>query len=237
MVAASLFLAVSLVYYLLIVSIGWRHTISDTHEFRQCQTALSVAALLRGGPWLIYETPVLGPPWAIPFEFPLYQWIVALVAWSTAMSLNPAGRAVSVAFFLLTLWPTERILARRRFPLPCRLVIISLLLWSPFYLFWSRTFLIESTALFLGVTSLACSLWAIERPSTGRLAATAVLSCLAAVVKVTTFLPFLIATLAALAYSFWRGIEPQGDTRLIRRALLVMACARPAGACFPPGSD
>ena len=112
--------------------------------------------MLRGGPWLIYETPVLGPPWTIPFEFPLYQWTVAVLVWSTGMALDPAGRSVSIAFFLLTLWPTERILAALRVTLPCRLVILSLLVASPFYIFWSGTFLIESTALFLATSSLAC---------------------------------------------------------------------------------
>ena len=63
--------------------------------------------------------------------------------WSTGMALTPAGRTVSVAFFLLTLWPTERLLAARRVALPGRLLVISLLICSPFYIFWSRTFMIE----------------------------------------------------------------------------------------------
>ena len=223
--AASVLLSACLVHYVSCTSIGWRHAISDAHGFRQAQTAISVDAMLRGGPWLIYETPVLGPPWTIPFEFPLYQWIVAGLVWSTGMSLDPAGRTVSVIFFLLTLWPTERILSGLRFSLPCRLVILDLLLCSPFYIFWSRTFLIESTALFLATMSLACTLWAIRRPSAGRLAATAVICSLAAVVKVTTFFAFLVASLVVVVYQVMRRCGPLEGTGWARRELLVVACA------------
>ena len=96
--ASSVLLAVCLVYFLASVSIGWRNTISDAHGFRQSQTAISADVILRGGPWLIYETPVLGPPWTIPFEFPLYQWIVAALTWLTGSAMDSIGRAVSVAF-------------------------------------------------------------------------------------------------------------------------------------------
>jgi len=225
LVAASLLLAGCLVYFLTCVSIGWRHAISDSHGFRQSQTALSVAAMLRGGPWLIYETPVLGPPWTIPFEFPLFQWIVAALVWSTGLALGPAGRTISVAFFLLTLWPAERLLAARRLSLPCRLVILALLVSSPFYIFWSRTVLIESTALFLATWSLACSLWAIRRPSPGRLAAMGAVSSLAAVVKITTFFPFLIASVAVVGYQVLRRGGPLGGSGWARRGLWVLACA------------
>ncbi len=228
LLAASLLLSVALIYYVSCASIGWRHAISDAHGFRQSQTAISVHALLQGGPWLIYETPVFGPPWTIPFEFPLYQWIVAALAWTTGMSLEPAGRTVSVIFFLLTLWPTERILSGLRFSLPCRLVILALLLCSPFYIFWSRTFMIESTALFLATMALACTLWAVRNPSAGRLAVTAVICSLAAVVKVTTYFPFLVASVAVVGHQLLRRTGPVVGTGWVRRSSLVIACA-----CLP----
>jgi hypothetical protein len=224
LLAASVLLLASLVYYFSSVSIGWKNAISDSHGFRQSQTAITADVILRGGPWLIYETPVLGPPWRVPFEFPLYQWIVAALAWSTGMALDPAGRMVSVAFFLLTLWPTERILAALRVTLPRRLIVLALLVCSPFYIFWSRTFLIESTALFLATSSLACTIWAIRRPSAGRLLATSVVGSFAAVVKITTFFPFAIASMALICYQVLRRGGPLENTRWIRRGWLVVAC-------------
>src|SRR5215470_15813086 len=93
-IAAALFVA-AFIHAVLVVSIGWTHGIFDAHPFRQTQTAVSVYWMLQGGPLLAYHTPVLGYPWAIPFEFPLYQWLVAgLVALSGA-SIEVAGRGVS----------------------------------------------------------------------------------------------------------------------------------------------
>jgi hypothetical protein len=224
-VSASVLLAACVVHYLASVSFGWRHAISDTHGFRQSQTAISVYTMLRGGPWLIYETPVLGPPWTIPFEFPLYQWLVAALAWSTGLALDPAGRTVSIVFFLLTLWPAARLLAALRVSFSGRLVILSLLLCSPFYIFWSRTFLIESTALFLATWSLACSVWAIRRPSVGRLMAMSVVGSLAAVVKITTFFPFLLTSIAVVSYQAIRRAGPLARSRWVRRAIWPLACA------------
>jgi hypothetical protein len=39
---------------------------------------------------LSYDTPVLGYPWSIPFEIPLYQWIVACVS-RLGLSIDVAG--------------------------------------------------------------------------------------------------------------------------------------------------
>ena len=66
----AIFLA-SLVFLAIALLKGWHGTIRDLHAFRQTQTAITVTYLLKVGPWLAYQTPVLGPPWAIPFEFPL----------------------------------------------------------------------------------------------------------------------------------------------------------------------
>ena len=69
---------ISYIYSLWSLSIGWTNPILDQHGFRQTQTAISTYYLLQGSPWLAYETTVLGFPWSIPMEFPLYQWLVAL---------------------------------------------------------------------------------------------------------------------------------------------------------------
>lgn len=54
-----------------LMSIGWNSSLIGPHDFRQTQTAISVFYLLKGGPWINYITPVLGPDWSIPYEFPL----------------------------------------------------------------------------------------------------------------------------------------------------------------------
>lgn len=88
--------ALSICFSLWAVSVGWYHSIFDFHGFRQAQTAISANSILYGGPILHYETPVLGPPWSIPFEFPLYQVLVALLAKLLSSPLDQTGRFVSV---------------------------------------------------------------------------------------------------------------------------------------------
>ena len=84
-----------LVFSLWAVSCGWTHNLLDAHGFRQTQTAISTYYLLKGSSVLAYETPVLGPPWSIPFEFPLYQWLVALAVAVLDLNIESAGRLVS----------------------------------------------------------------------------------------------------------------------------------------------
>jgi hypothetical protein len=62
------------------IFVGFHHSIFDFHGFRQTQTAISAEFMEHGGPFLRYPTPIFGPPWSIPFEFPLYQKIVALIS-------------------------------------------------------------------------------------------------------------------------------------------------------------
>lgn len=180
------------------MSVGWDHSITDFHGFRQTQTAISVRYLLGGSPALAYETPVLGPPWSIPFEFPLYQWLVAGVVHATGSELDQAGRFVSVAFFLLSLIPGYLILRQLRLSAAASLVVLSLLLISPFYLFWSRTFLIESTALFFGLAYLAASLRAIGGGRPWLRSAAMLFGILAAAVKITTFAIVLLPVVALI---------------------------------------
>ncbi|MEJ2756765.1 MAG: hypothetical protein P8104_13335, partial [Gammaproteobacteria bacterium] len=88
----------------------------DLHAFRQTQTALTAYWILQEGFKLAYETPTGGAPWSIPFEFPLYQLIVASVSHLFGVSIDWAGRTISYAFLLLCSWPVFSITKRLRLP-------------------------------------------------------------------------------------------------------------------------
>jgi hypothetical protein len=215
------------IWFVLATSVGWTHSLSDAHGFRQSQTALTTYYLLKGGPLLRYETPVLGAPWSIPFEFPLFQWLVARAARLTGMPLPAAGRLVSEVFFLATLLALVSLLGRFHVRPVHRLVFVALLLVSPEYVFWSRAFMIESTALCFSVVYLDLTL---RHGETGK-PATAVLACLvgalAGLVKVTTFAVFLAMAAIWFAWATGRAWRGAGLSReLVRRAAL------PALLCF-----
>lgn len=191
-----------------IALIGWGNSLLDMHGFRQTQTAISSYYMQRGSGGLFnYETPVLGYPWEIPFEFPLYQWIVAIVSSVLHLPLAQTGRAVSEFFWIATLvlvWP---ILGEVKVRPAFRPLFLILLLVSPEYLFWSRTFTIESTVIFLGTAYLLCILRYLRRRHPLELIAGTILGCLAALVKITSLPAFAVLGLCAYAVAIYRSVE------------------------------
>lgn len=199
--AVLLFLVLAgLAYSLHALATVWSAPILEKHQFRQTQTALSAYWLLQGGPALAYQTPVVGAPWVIPFEFPLYQWCVAGVA-RLGVPLDSAGRLVSWLYYAASLPLAAYVL--RRIGLPRDMILGALVLWlfSPLYVFWSRTFMIESCAVFLALAFLAGLVLYLDllRRKAGLsllVLATALMAgaaVLAALVKITTFFAFALA--------------------------------------------
>jgi hypothetical protein len=184
--------AVCLFHSFWAISRGWNNPLIEAHAFRQTQTAISVFYLLKGSPWLAYETPVLGLPWSIPMEFPLYQGIVGALVKFFQTPIDQTGRFVSAFFFYLSLIPIYVILSYLQVARAFRWLFLSLFLASPLYLFWARTFMIESTALFFSLAYIACIVVYFRQ----RLLIFALLSCIfgvaAGLTKATTLVGFLI---------------------------------------------
>ena len=187
----------------------------DLHTFRQCQTAISaewLAADLNPLRMPFYETPVFGTPWRVPFEFPIFQWLAAVFNVVSGVAIGTACRSVSTAMHVACLFPLWRLaepvaammmleepveIVRRRF----FWVMGSLFLLSPVLCYWSRTSLIESTAIYFGLEYLSAQMhWTRTGRWPSLLAATC-FSVLACLVKITSFPTFALAGLlyAALA--------------------------------------
>jgi hypothetical protein len=126
----------------------------EAHGFRQTQTAITAFWMIRDGWRLAYETPVAGYPWSIPFEFPIYQTLVAYISKFGHVPLDPVGRLVSFAFLLGCAWPASAIATRLALPRQAVWVFCALLWSSPIYLFWGRTFMIETAALFFAFAAI-----------------------------------------------------------------------------------
>jgi hypothetical protein len=179
--------------------LGWSLPLLDSWSFRQTQTAISTEYLLRDGFRFDYETPVLGAPWSLPYEFPTYQASVAFVVKVSGLPLDQAGRLVSLlfaygAFALLGVWVARATKSRTAGVYAAALALV-----SPVYLFGSRAFLIESTALCCTLGMLVALQWALARPGSwtalGCLAATATL---AGLTKATTYAVGLVGVAATL---------------------------------------
>lgn len=226
-IVSWLALGTALVMSLFVLGKGWNQPLLELHGFRQTQTALTTYWLLQGGDWLAYETPVLGAPWSVPMEFPWYQWCVALATYLTSAHLDQVGRVISYLFFLLCLIPIGALCRtigadQRVFP-----VAAALLLAAPIYLFWSRTFMIESAALLLALLFVSLHLrWLYNGEISAALGA-AVFAVLGILTKVTTFIPYGLLA-AALSLPWMMERTRFGEVRVLVLRMSIAA----ATACI-----
>ncbi len=206
-----LFIAIFL--HIILLAYRWNHPILDIHKFRQTQTALSVYWLLKGGNWLSYETPVIGAPWSIPFEFPLYQWCVAFIKQLIKVPLDSAGRLTSLIFFFLTLLACRAFFRELKLDKLFFPVFSILLLASPLYIFWSSTFMIESSALFLAVSFLVFLQKYLKDSSVWNFLMVTLIAVLGVLVKATTFSPFayvgIILVIVHIINNWKNSFSPQ----------------------------
>jgi len=197
----------ALIFNVWAVFVGFHHSLYDRHGFRQTQTALNVESMLHGDGFLHYDTPVFGPPWALPFEFPLYQGVVAQVVRLLGTPLEATGRTVSIVFFYLCFFPLSSILRWLRFRSIQIVSVLAIFALGPLYIFYSRTFMMESTALFLSLmyADQMFRLTVAGKPWQYRhMIGAAVLGVLAGMVKVTTLAPFLVLGAALAAWQLWK---------------------------------
>jgi hypothetical protein len=128
--------------------------ILEQESFRQTETALTAYWMIKEGWRLAYETPGWGYPWSVPIEFPIHQTLVALIVWATGLPLEPVGRLVSFFFLLACAWPAFQISQRLHLPREAAWVFCALLWSSPLYLYWGRTFIVETAAFFFTLAAL-----------------------------------------------------------------------------------
>lgn len=199
----------------LVLMAGLGQGILDFHEFRQAQTLLTTYWMSQGGDLLAYETPVVGYPWTIPFEFPVFQWASLLVS-KAGLPIVESSRLVAWSFFAIFVWVSG--LTLRRLDLPQSVVRIFqiLLLCSPLYLFWSRTPMIESTANMFGALCLFGLVGYLKRPNLVDAIHLLIGLTLCALVKVTTMLGFAAA---AAILALWILFKDFGEHKRVLRTI------------------
>lgn len=186
--AAALLLGIGL------LAMRWRLPLLGMHSFRQTQTAITSYWLIRGSPGIAYETPVLGVPWSIPYEFPFYQLLVARLAEWTGLPLDSIGRLVSYLFVVLTIFPVRMLARAWKLDDTYTHFFAILLLTSPIYLFWGTAFLVETFVVFfcfwfVAEVELTTEVTTLSSYWTA-LALSIFCAAIAALGKITTFAPF-----------------------------------------------
>jgi hypothetical protein len=220
-VTLSIFLVVALgIYDAFWLMVGIDQPLFDQDTFRETQTAISAYWLAKGGPFFAYETPVLGAPWSIPFEFPLYQGVVAGVV-RAGLSVEIAGRLISFCFFLGCLWPMRLLCRQYRLPETVFLFASALFLASPIYTLYGRAVMIETTALFFAMAWLAFFARMLERPRLASVSLTLVFGVAAVLSKSTTFPAFALCGVCLFLASIWPDLQNRKLRSVASRGLLA----------------
>jgi len=169
----------------------------EDHAFRQTQTAITVWTFVTEGirP-LAYQTPVFGPPWRVPLEFPSFQIAAALLAKAGVSNLDVACRLTNLLFFYLSAGILYGLCRMHFEPTSTSVCILLAYVWLPFTIFWSRTSMID-------YASVAFALAYLYYTSRWRVLLAAIASgCLAYLTKITT-IPIVAV---ALAWTVWRWV-------------------------------
>lgn len=199
---------VSLAFVIWVIFSHLEQPIIDFHGFRQTQTALTSYWMQKEGWQLAYQTPVSGFPWAIPYEFPLYQTIVAGLSSLFGSPLEATGRLVSGLFLLACAWPAFALHKRLKIGETFPWVFCALLWTSPLYAFWGRAFLIDVAAIFFVLASLPYAI-DISRGDGGWKSAAlfVLLGALAMLQKSTTGGPAFLFVLVTATGVILRGMK------------------------------
>jgi len=177
-------------------------------HFRQTQTAITVWRFqVDGLAPLAYQTPLFGPPWRVPLEFPTFQITAYFVTQMLGLDLDVGCRVTALLYFYfsaLLLW----LLCRAAFQGPqvawCAVLFY---LWSPFNVLWSRNCMIDfASAAWALAYALLVRTW-LARPGRAWPAVGAVVcGSLAYLTKVTTmaaYLPLLAVLVAGPLREKW----------------------------------
>ena len=173
--------------------------------WRAAQTLLVTFWFRQEGVDLLhYQLPIFGPPWQVPFEFPLYQAASALMARFFSLDLLTASHLTSLLIFylaaLLLYGVCRQFLPGRAAPL----AIFVVFLWQPYNFNYAKEILMDYTALMFDLGALYLAARWFRRPGrAGRALLAAICLALGGMVKVTTLpvvlLPMLFLLLRSLS--------------------------------------
>jgi hypothetical protein len=124
------------------------------HGFRETQTALTLLWYkLQGVSIFNYETPLFGPPWKIPMEFPLHQLLAYPWLW-LGMDPGHACRLTSLGCFYIAALLLYKICLHQLDDLCAARLSTLIFVWLPYNVAQSVSGLIDPCAVALSLTFL-----------------------------------------------------------------------------------
>lgn len=200
---------IACVVHFLCTTQNWRAGFMPGHEFRQAQTAIVSYYIDKDNNFSpLYETPILGKPWvSILLEVPFYEWSVVGLSRATGIRQVVAARTISLTCFYLTLPALYLLLARFALARPRRLLVLTLILTCPVYIFYSRSFLMESMELMCCAWFLLGFVRTMDGRSWAWLALTVIAGTGASLIKSSTYAVWLLPGAGYGFWLLWRSIK------------------------------
>lgn len=160
-------------------------SLNEFFSFRQAQTAWGAKALLLfDSSGFVTQTPVFGPPFKVPYEFPIYQWIHFILIKFSNLEVDLAGRLLSLLIFQILAiqiyFLTKSVLDRKT--AIWAIIIFEL---TPFGFQWSTAVLIDYFSILLAIVGINTFLR--SKHTFVNILAIFILT-LSALVKITTFI-------------------------------------------------
>jgi hypothetical protein len=200
----------------------------DPHPIRQTQTALTALLFSQGkaSVW-DYRSPYDGKLWNFVHEFPLYQWLVSLPM-RLGLPFEISARITTIIFFFIGFFfflrLVERLTDERTVPWAALAYLA-----SPFCIVYSRTCLVDFTALAFLLASFDFAFRALETKRKDfymAVVVAGVLGGLAAVIKTNLwFSPILFFTLFVLIKTARKEIPLQKGLWVAGQALFQLVVA------------
>ncbi|MBF0521022.1 MAG: hypothetical protein HQK92_15025 [Nitrospirae bacterium] len=203
---------VVMVCFFIILSVALRlinidSPIIESHSFRQTQTALTIRNFVEEGvKFFEYETPLFGPPWRVPFEFPTFQVSATLLNRAGIKNIDVAGRITNIFYFYISALFLYLISTRFFKEKQPPLFILFYYLFNPYSIFWSRTCMIDycSVAFSTGyLFFLIRWLETREKPLSTAFYLSIGFGILAYLTKITTVFVFIPLMAAVSVYQLW----------------------------------
>ena len=172
--------------------------LTEAFAFRQVQTTLMIREFMEGGFFQLSPLPILGPPWQVPMEFPLFQWIAAIFGSVVGASPQISGRLTALFFFLMCA-ALVALTGNRLYSRSVGFTGFVVFLFLPFGWQWGNAPLIEFAATAGALGSFYLIMLWIERRSWWLIAALTVSLSVVCLVKITTavvwIVPLLVITM------------------------------------------
>lgn len=204
----------------------------DHHSFRQTQTAVTAYWFARDGITLpAYPLPVLGHPWSAPFEFPLFQMIVAGMQ-RVSVPPDMAARGAGLIFYLLAVVAACGLIAQLRLGRVVTWSFLTFATLAPFGIVWGRACSIEFLAVLLGLCQVSAALIVFREPHRWGMIVVALLAgAAAAAVKPTTFVVYWTPVAGLAGCVFMRMLRTR-SLSLLRTAIWCVILALPLLVAF-----